>query len=87
MHCLQIQVSTFGQPKPYGESITDVNNRVDDINARVTSGRQSRHLYIKGKYSEGRVDSNTAQLTVQAGEISSKVSTNGVISAINKRRN
>ena len=35
-------------------------------------------------YIEGRIDSNTAQIQVQAGEISSKVSTNGVISAINQ---
>ena len=75
----------IGQPKPYGESITDVNNRVDDINARVTLAEDKVTIFTSRVSTvEGRVDSNTAQLTVQAGEISSKVSTNGVISAVNQ---
>ena len=54
----------IGQPKPYGESITDVNNRVDDINARVTLAEDKvTYLYIKGDVMILVVRSNSSSST------------------------
>lgn len=75
----------IGAPKPYGQSLTDVNNRVDSLNARVEIAEDTVDIFTSRVQSlDGRVDSAFSQLTVQAGQISSKVGLNGVISAINQ---
>lgn len=75
----------IGAPKPYGQSLTDVNNRVDSLNARVEIAEDAVDIFASRVQTlDGRVDSAFSQLTVQAGQISSKVGLNGVISAINQ---
>lgn len=75
----------IGQPKPYGQSLTDVNNRVDSLGARVEIAEDTVDIFTTRVSSiEGLVDSHSSQLTIQAGEISSKVDSNGIISSINQ---
>lgn len=74
----------IGNPKPYGESLTDVNNRVDSLNARVTVAEGQVNLFTSRVQSlEGQVETATGELNVQAGLIDAKVSKDGVIGSIN----
>lgn len=75
----------IGQPKPFGESLTDVNNRVDSLRATVELNDGKVNIFTQRVQTvEGLVDSHSSQLTIQSNEISSKVNSNGIISAINQ---
>lgn len=75
----------MGQPRPYSESLSDINTKV---NYAVTTAETTADGFsvVSNKMTmvEGRLSNAESNLSVQAGQIATKVSKDGVISSINQ---
>lgn len=75
----------MGQPRPYSESLSDINTKVNYAvtTAETTAGGFS---VVSNKMTmvEGRMSDAESSINVQAGQIATKVSRDGVISSINQ---
>lgn len=75
----------MGNPRPYSESLTDINTKATyAVTVAETTAQGFNVLSQNMSLVEGRLSTAESSLSVQAGQISSKVSRDGVISSINQ---